>query len=99
MRNDSGEYEKRDSQLHRSIEREELFMSNPGIDIDSVAPQDLIQNMRIPMSSEVKNEVKHTPRERAIFDAGFECCRTYGDNFIHYKGEQADRLFSRQMEA
>lgn len=52
--NDSVEFERRDAQLHRSIERAELFASNPGIRIDSIAPQDLIQTMRIPMSDEVK---------------------------------------------
>lgn len=35
---------------------------------------------------------------RRIFDAGFIACGQYGDNQIHYRGEQADRVFMAHMD-
>lgn len=37
-------------------------------------------------------------RDRQIFDAGFNAAVRYGDNYFHYDGEQADRVFSKEME-
>lgn len=37
-------------------------------------------------------------QQRAIFDAGFAACRAMGDNHIHYRGEQADRIFAKAMK-
>ena len=34
---------------------------------------------------------------RKIFDAGFKECRLYADNFIHYQGDQADKVFAKAM--
>ena len=36
---------------------------------------------------------------RKVFDAGFDVCAGYGDNRVHYRGEQADRVFAKAMSA
>jgi hypothetical protein len=41
--------------------------------------------------------IDHEPTEREIFDAGFAACRSYGDNHIHYRGQQADQVFAAAM--
>ena len=35
---------------------------------------------------------------RAMFDAGFETCRRYGDNWFHCEGEQRDRAFATALQ-
>lgn len=46
----------------------------------------------------IDRAIEHTSRDRAIFDAGFRACRSFGDNHAHYHGEQADRVFASAME-
>jgi hypothetical protein len=42
---------------------------------------------------------EETGRLRAMWQAGFDACRNYGDNWIHCEGEQKERAIQRALAA
>lgn len=63
---------------------------------DAVA--DLIVASQIALRDHPADDPDGMKRVRAVFDAGFNACRGYGDNHHHYRGEQADSIFAVAMK-